>query len=172
MITMRIITRKDVPEYEKLDTKNSKNLITAEIVDKAKVTDTKSGAFVIEKSVVIKSEVNAKEYIQSFKDDVGIEAVMRQFGLTGDPSVFDQRKLPTMPVDENGYEPIQDYTGVPANQEEAYAIAATARSAFKSLPPELVNNRSFMEFAETCTDQEIAAYIEAYNKAHSSEGGN
>lgn len=170
-MNVRIITRKDVPEYEKLDTTNSKNLITAEIVDKAKVTDAKTGAFVIEKFVEITSNVDAKEYIQSFKDDVGIEAVMRQFGLTGDPAVFEQRKTATLPVDENGYEPIQDYTGVPANQEEAYAIAATARAAFKNLPPELVNNRSFMEFAEGCTDQELAAYVEAYNKAHS-EGGN
>ena len=156
---IRVITRADVPEYVKKDFSNSKDIISLELVDKAKLTDAKTGDFVIVKEVVETSRIDTKEYINSFADEVGIEAVMRQFGLTNDPSVFIQRKRASLPVDEDGKEPVQDYSILPDSEEEAIKVAAAAKAAYKNLPPELVNNRSFMEFAETCTEAELNAYI-------------
>lgn len=162
---MVVVTKKNATcGYVPHNFDRSRDIVTLEVQDKAKVTDTKSGSFVIEQEVVETSRIDTQEYIDSFKDDVGIENVLRKFELTGDPSTINQRVRPTVPVGDDGKEAVQDYVNIPTNQEEAMQIAANARAAFKALPPELVNNRSFMEFAETCTEDELKAYIATLKK--------
>ena len=160
---MKYLTIKDVPERQAHDFSNSVTIKTLEIQDKAKITDTKSGDFVIEKSPVITSEIDTQEYIESFVDDVGIENILKKFALTHDPELLNQVSTPTVPIDEDGKQVIQDYTGLPDTEEAALKMAVRAKEEFGNLPPELVGNRSFAEFAENFTQDELIAYIKTLN---------
>ena len=161
---MRVISHADVPEFQVLDTSAAKFIITSELQDSVQITDKKTGAFVIEKNPVIISQIDTQEYIQSFADDVGIENILKKFELTGDPNLLNQIDRPSIPIGEDGKEIIQDYSNLPSDEEQALILAEKARAEFANLPPELVKNRSFNEFAETCTKEELLEYLASLNK--------
>lgn len=167
---MRIITSKEVPAYEPLNCKASKNIVSCELQDKVTVTDKKSGAYVIEKEVVETSRVDTQAYIDSFKDDVGIENILRKFNMVNDPELLNQVKRPTVPIGEDGKEVIQDYTGIPTTEEEALKIAKRAMTEFDNLPKELTKGRTFNQFAESCTKEELLTYISSMNQKKEGEG--
>ena len=159
----RVITNRDVPKYEVLDTSASEKILTSEYVDKVNVTDKKTGDYVIVQEVAITSSISTQEYIDSFKDDVGIENILKKFDLVKDPELLNQVNRPTVPIAEDGKEEIQDYTGLPQNEEEALRMALNAHQEFDNLPADLVKGRSFSEFAETCTKEELLAFIQSQN---------
>lgn len=152
------------------------DIVTLEVADEIKkITDdvTKKEDFVIEKVVRETSRLDANDYVQSFADDVGIENILKKIALTGDVSLLNQRQRSIGQVDENGYEVLQDYTGIPGDVLEAAAIVKSGRDVFSSLPADLVKGRSFAEFVETATQDEIQAYmlasLEAQKKASEGE---
>lgn len=162
-------------EYVKTPIDESSDIITIEVFDEVeKITDdkTKKEDFVVKKVVRETSRISADEYVQSFKDDVGIENILKKVALTGDVSLLNQRQRSTGVVDENGYEVLQDYTGIPGDALEAAQAVKSGRDVFSSLPADLVKGRSFAEFVETATADELQAYMlasyEAQKKA--SEG--
>lgn len=146
----------------------SSDIVSIELGDEVKkLTDdnTKSEDFVVIKVIKETSRVSANDYVQSFKDDVGIENILKRVALTGDISLLNQRSREVGSVDENGYEVLQDYTGVPGDVFEAAKIVKSGRDVFASLPADLVKGRSFTEFVETATDDEIQAYMVACYEA-------
>lgn len=165
-----MMTNKSVPARKPYDFSCSKDIVSLERVDKVKITDSKTGSYVIEPEVVETSRIPTQEYVDSFKDEVGIENIFKQFLMTGDESLLCQRSRSSVPIGEDGKELVQDYSSIPTDYEEAIAVAKAAQEGFKSLPAELVNNRSFMEFAETCSEAELIAYVQSL-KAQS-DGGN
>lgn len=162
---MRVITSKDAAPRIPYDNGEGV-LVTLELQDKPKIINGKKGDFVVEKEVVETARVDTQEYIDSFKGQCGIENIMKKFLMTQDPTLFNQVKRPDLPMDDDGKEPIQDYCGIPENYEEATKIAAAASDAFEKLPVDLRDGRSLMKFAETCTDEELTAYIQNLVKAH------
>lgn len=160
---MRVITSKEVQPYKPVDTSAAKNIITSEAQDRVKVIDKKTGDYVIESEVVLTEKIDTKEYINSFKDDVGIENILRKFDLCKDPELFNQTKRVSVSIAEDGKELVQDYTGVPTSEEEALRLAKRAKSEFDNLPSDLVKGRSFKDFAETCTKEELLAFIQSQN---------
>lgn len=162
---MRVITSKDAEPRINFDNGEGV-LITLELQDKPKIINGKSGDFVVEQEVVETSRVDTQEYIDSFKGQCGIENIMNKFLLTRDPTLFQQIKRPDLPMDDEGKEAIQDYSGVPENYEQATAIAQAASEAYEKLPVDLRDGRSLMKFAETCTDEELTNYIQKLVKAH------
>lgn len=116
---MRVITTKDVPAYQPINTEAAKDIVTSEIQDKVKVIDAKNGEYVIEEVAVETSRIDTQEYIDSFKDDVGIENILKKFQLVNDPDLLVQVKRPTVPVADDGMEFVQDYTGLPSDEETA-----------------------------------------------------
>lgn len=148
-------------------------IITMEVQDKIKkITDDKTKAedYVIEKVVVVTSKVNAHDYVQSFKEDVGIENVLKKIALTQDFSLLNQRNRPIGEVDENGYEMLQDYVGVPSDALEAEKIVKEGKNVFAGLPSDLVNNKSFREFVESATPEELQAYVLKQMESQKKEG--
>lgn len=168
-MSMRVITSKDVKPYTQVNCEASKNIVTSELQDSVKITDMKKGSFVMESKVVDTSVIDTQQYIDSFKDDVGIANILAKFNLVNDPSLFVQVKRPTVPIAEDGSEVVQDYSHLPANEEEAAKILRKARSEYDALPKELTKGRSFIQFAENCTKEEIVAFINSVNK--SKDGG-
>lgn len=162
---IRVMTSKDATApyiYDKCD--NDGYIISGELQDKVKITDTKSGSYVIEPQFVETSRIKTQDYIDSFKDQVGIENILKRFNLVNDPELFNQVYRPSVPIAEDGKEVVQDYSNLPNSMEEATEIAKKGMAAYKSLPADLVNNRSFMEFAESCSEEELNAYIAAIKK--------
>lgn len=159
---MRVITAKDVPELVSTNYENP-YIVSLELQDKVKVVDTKTGDYVIEKQVVETEKLNTFDYIQSFKDDVGIENILKKFALTEDPELLNQVKRASAPIMDDGKEAVQDYTNLPSSEEEAIRMAVAAKAAFADLPADLVKNRSFAEFAENFTQDELIAYIKTLN---------
>lgn len=167
---MRVITSKDAAPRIKYDNGEGV-LITLEIQDKPRIINGKSGEFVLEKEVVETARVDVQEYIDSFKGEVGIENILKKFAMTQDPTLLNQTKRVAAPVGEDGKEAIQDYSGVPENYEAAQNVAAKAAAAYQTLPDDLKDGRSLMKFAETCTDEELTAFIENLVKAHKEVNG-
>lgn len=161
---MRVITTKDVPAYQPINTEAAKDIVTSEIQDKVKVIDAKNGEYVIEEVAVETSRIDTQEYIDSFKDDVGIENILKKFQLVNDPDLLVQVKRPTVPVADDGMEFVQDYTGLPSDEETALNLAKKAQAEFASLPSELVKGRSFNEFAKTCTKEELVSFLASLKK--------
>lgn len=157
---MRVLTSKDFPKRPVLDCSASENLITLEFQDKVVVQDQKNNQFTIDKEVVVTQKIPTQEYIDSFKDDVGIENIMKKFILTKDESLFNQVARPSVPITEDGKQEIQDYSGIPS-EEEALKIFTKAKKEFSVLPKDLVKNRSFEEFADTCTKEELVSFMKS-----------
>lgn len=157
---MRVLTSKEFPKRPVLDCSASENLITLEFQDKVVVQDQKNNQFTIEKEVVVTQKIPTQEYIDSFKDDVGIENIMKKFLLTKDESLFQQVARPSVPIDEDGKQEVQDYTGIPS-EEEALKLFTKAKTEFAKLPNDLVKNRSFVEFAESCSKEELVEFMQS-----------
>ena len=167
---MRVMTSSDVPKYVPVDCSASKSIVTSELQDKVKIIDSKKGEYVIEKVAVETSRIDTREYVNSFRDDVGIENILKKFDLVKDPELLNQVKRPTVAIAEDGKEVIQDYSGVPTNEETAFQLAQKAQAEFANLPQELVKGRSFNEFAETCSKEELLEFISSLN-VKQNEGG-
>lgn len=93
--------------------------------------------FVTEKKLVEISRTNRIEYVQSFKDEVGIENILRKFNETGDPSVLNVITRHPGPVDENGYEQVIDITGLKDNVFDNASMVAQARAVISQLDPDV-----------------------------------
>lgn len=117
-----------------------------------------------ETNVYVTSKVNRKEYIQSFKDEVGLENILRKVEMTGDVALLDQTHRVPGAIADDGKEVLVDYTKVPSSPEEAAKIIEQGRAVFSNIPDDLKANRSFVDFVEGCTDAEVKAYLQAVLK--------
>lgn len=170
---VRIITSKEVSPYKPVNTDAAKSIITTELKDKVKVIDVKKGDYVIEQVAEVTSKIDTQEYIDSFAGDVGIENILKKFQLVKDESLFQQVKRPGVsvdPLDKEGREKVQDYSGIPSDEESAIRLASKAQAEFARLPQELVKGCSFNEFAETCTKEELITFLASVQNVEKKEG--
>lgn len=96
--------------------------------------------------VTIEKKTNIEEFISSFKDVAGVDAVLKKVAL-GDMSQIG--------VGEHG-----DETIIPEDPEEALKLAKDVEEAFSKLDPELTEGQSLQEFIDKLSDERIKAYLE------------
>lgn len=94
------------------DSDDAKYIISHELKDKVVKTGDGEDDFVIEQKFVETSRVNRQEYIDSFKDDVGVLNILRKVELTGDITLLNERVRASVPVDEDGKEKVVDVSGI------------------------------------------------------------
>ena len=149
------IEPEDIVEYQR-----SQRLIKAE-----SETD-----FLVEETVVESSRVNRKDYIESFRDDVGIANIIKKVAMTGDLSLFNQRQRDVLPHDESGKEIVQDLRPLQEGEETLAAMGDRMRTVFAAMPKELTKGMSLEDFLTKTTQADIDAFVAALKAAE--EGGN
>lgn len=102
---------------------------------------------VIDKVVEHKRDI--EQYINSQAADVGIEAYMRQYEMTGE-------SIPDVVVGDD----IQDFTEMPESLAEAVLLGEKSRKLFDSLPSELKGKMDYNEFMTSFTNEMFDKFIE------------
>lgn len=149
---------KEMPKA-KLTYKPVKDIVEYKAVDK--VTSFKNeDEFVVEKVIVEDRRYNRQDFINSFRDDVGIENVLKKVQLTGDATLLNQRPRQNLPVDETGKEIVQDFTPIDSVDGLA-SVGDKARMIWKNLPAALKAGRTYEEFVQTITPSEIDAFVKS-----------
>lgn len=120
------------------------------LVDKVKKIGPGDEDYIIEKKEVVTKQL-IQEVIDSQADDVGLEAALKKFAITGDPSVLPEA-LP-----ENGA--TFDMTGMPQDLIEANNYFNDMKAKFDALPDALKQGRDFNAFMSTITQEQFDAYI-------------
>lgn len=128
-------------------------------------TKQEDGGIVRDYEVIETSAVSREDYINSFQDEVGLENILRKVSLTGDVSLLNKtgRVGDVDFVDKDGvaHEKVCDITDLPQTPEAAAAIVARGYELFKDIPEDLKANRSFAQFVEGCSDEELKTYLQA-----------
>lgn len=133
------------PEIKKI--KYQEDYIDYEIKQVKKSTGPNEDDFeVINKEIEIKT--NIREYINSYKDKVGIDAILKQFDRTGDLSLFNQ--VPEMHA---------DLTGLPEMPPELAKNPDEITRAFAKIDPELRGKMTPKEFIESLNQEKLDAYL-------------
>lgn len=130
------------------------------IVDSVKKIGEGDEDFVIDKKCKVITSVNRKDYINSFRDDVGILNIMKKVSTTGDISLLKQRNLPNMPVDEAGKQDVIDISDMPVDVQEAVAFVKAAKENYSKLDPTIKNNASFGDIGNSVNNADIQKYID------------
>lgn len=153
------------PVVSKACEKNDSNeyIYTREFKDKYKKTGDGDDEFVIEQVVEVTQKINRQEYIDSFKDDVGILNIIKKVELTGDITLLNQRTRPVVDLDENGYEPVNDISNI-GDQETARGVLMNVSQIIASLSPEM------RDAVINMSPEQLNEYISSLNKKD--DGGN
>lgn len=138
---------------------------------KQKVVKTGEGDYdfvVVDEVIEHKRSIDAS--IQAYANEVGVEAMLNRVALTGDESI-----LETLKAGNEGR--VDDFTNFPGDLMEYQHRMVSAEEVFNSLDPKLTQGRTFAEFCEGISKEELDAYILSIIKANTtptstSEGGN
>lgn len=134
-------------------------------VEKVKMTGTKDTDFIINKEVVESSRINRQDYINSYRDDVGILNIIEKVRLSGDMTLFNQTGRVSLPGKEKDalgrpVEDVADFTNYQVDKIEALNAYKKGRETLADLPADLKANNSFESIAKM-SDEEINKYIES-----------
>lgn len=146
-VSSSYVPEKDIVKYERKD-----KLVKADSEDD----------FVVEEVAVEVERVNRQEYIDSFREDVGIANILKKVALSGDASLLNQVKRQPLPIADDGKEVIQDITPLQAGEDAVAKMGDNMRKTFADLPDELKAGRSLEQFCETCSKAEIDAFVASY----------
>lgn len=152
---------------------SDKFIIEYQEIDVVKKTGEKETDFVVEKKVIESSRINRQEYINSFKDDVGIMNILEKVRMTGDATLLDQTKRSPVPSEKTGrgnLEEIVDISNIPNSFIEADAAITKGHDLFKDIPAELKGKLSFEDFvvkSPEIYDKYVAALKESAAKKES-----
>lgn len=135
-----------------VETDEDKYIFTRELKDIVKKTGDDETDFVLDHKVVETSKVNRQEYIESFRDDVGILNIMKKVALTEDTSLINQRVRNSLPLDEDGVEKVVDITGL-GDQEAAKNYLLNVQQILEQMDPEL------REAVSTMSGEELKNYL-------------
>lgn len=109
--------------------------------------------FRIDKEVYESKKVNRQEYINSFKDDVGVLNILKKVALTGDLSLINQSNHPTgdkiIDVDDS------------IDSIDAMNKYDKAQASFNAIPVELRGNMSIEQFLDKFSSKDIIEYYQA-----------
>lgn len=104
--------------------------------------------FIIEDYEVV-TETPIQEVLDAQKDDVGIEAFMKPYVLTGEP-------LPNVEVDSR----VQDFTKFPEDPADAIKVGDNMMKAFYSLDPALRGNaKTPEEFLKSLSEEKFKTWL-------------
>lgn len=156
-IKKSLIMEKDKIDYEVRDV-----LISANFDKDGKVDE---DDYVVEKKAVEVGRVDMQEYVNSFREDVGIANILKKVALSGDVSMLNQVERTALPLDEDGKEMIQDVTALQNGDETLAKIGDNMKKGYEELPEDLKAGRSLEKFLETVSKEEIAAFVAKYNAA-------
>ena len=131
-------------------------IYSREFKDKYKKTGDGEDDFVIEQVVEVTEKIDRQQYIDSFKDDVGILNILKKVELTGDVTLLNQRTRATVDVDENGREPVNDISNF-GDQETARGVLMNVSQIIASLSPEM------REAIVNMTPEQLNEYIASLN---------
>lgn len=98
---------------------------------------------------VIETKRDIDKVIQAQAADVGIEAFMRNYEVTGE-------SMPDVKVGDD----VQDFTDMPDSLADAVLLGEKSRKLFDSLPKELRGKMGYEEFISSFTNEMFDAFIE------------
>lgn len=122
---------------------------------KSKAVDVGDDDVVVVDDLVAVAKYNRDEYINSFRDDVGIHNILAKIARTGDMSLLNQH------IGLNGE---NDLTGAPEDYMDAVKAVNDAKAAYDSLPDGL--KALGVEKLVSMNAEEINAFLNAQ------QGGN
>lgn len=93
---------------------------------------------------------NIAKHIASFKDDVGIRAIMKKVALTGDATLLDEKQTF-----------VADLSGIPDEPQEKLKAYKNAQEAYGKIDPELRGSMTMEEFIKSMDAEKIGKYIDA-----------
>lgn len=112
--------------------------------------------FITVEEVYEKSSVDRQEYINSFRDDVGIENILKKVQMSGDMTLLNQRQAVQGEPGE-----VKDITIFQEDEETLAALGDSAAAKYAALPVELTKGRTMEQFLKEVNAEEINAFIEA-----------
>ena len=154
-----------VPEEDIVHYVRVQKLVKAAVDEKGNVDP---DDFLVEEVVVEDERVNRADYINSFREDVGIANILKKVALSGDVSLLNQVQRPKLVPDENGFEPIQDATILQSGEENIAKIGEDMRYTYASIPEELTKGRSLEKFHFDQPHQDVHFYIRDTGKVDES----
>lgn len=137
-----------------VETENDKYIFSRELKDIYKKTGDGEDDFVIESKIVTTQKIDRQEYIESFRDDVGILNIMKKVALTDDVTLLNQRTRQTLAVDEDGKEVVTDISQL-GDQEFAKNYLLNVQQMLASMDPEMRDAITNM------SGDELKAYLES-----------
>lgn len=136
-------------------------------VQAVKKTGEKDTDFILDSRVEVDSKVNRSEYINSFREDVGIMNILEKVRLTGDATLLNQTKrspVPSVKTGKGNLEDIVDISDIPNSFIEADQAIMKGHDLFKDLPAELKGKLSFEDFVVKSPDI-FEKYVTALKEA-------
>lgn len=159
--TMKKIPSSYKPEEDIVHYVRAEKLVKVNVDEKGNVDE---NDFLVEECVVESERVNRSDYINSFREDVGIANILKKVALSGDVTLFNQIQRTPLPIQDDGKEMIQDITPLQDGEEAVAKMGDDMRKTFKALPQDLVGGRSLAEFLENVSQAEIDAFVAKYIK--------
>lgn len=98
---------------------------------------------------VIETKRDISKVINAQAGDVGIEAYLKNYELSGEP-------IPDVNVGDE----VQDFTNMPDSLAEAILLGEKSRKLYDSLPSELKGKMGIEEFVSSFTNEMFDAFIE------------
>ena len=144
---------------------DDKDIVEYGVVQKVKKLGEKDTDFVIEEEVVETNRYNRQEYINSFRNDVGILNIIEKVRLSGDTTLLNQN--PRVPLGPSGkkdslgrdLEPVVDVIGYQVDRIDALeSVKKTRQAGTNGLPSDLIKGLSFDGVAHL-SDAEIDTYF-------------
>lgn len=132
--------------------KNYANCVIAKKVNSLSKDD--DSVFDVVETIEITDIVDRQDYINQYKDDVGILNILKKVARTGDMSLLNQCKAGIG----------VDLTDMPEDFLQAKALYDEALSAYDQLPDSIKNGMTAQEFAEITAeklDGNIKSYVES-----------
>lgn len=152
---------KGLPEpYQTKGRDDDKYIIERAVVDKVVKTGEKDTDYILKPELVEISRKNRADFINSFREDVGILNIVKKVQLTGDATLLNQRQV------EIGY---ADITDLPKDKIEAMQAVQAGVDAFDELPDEIKKKMSFKQFAEQNKDEYDALIADIVEKVKNSQ---
>lgn len=104
--------------------------------------------FTIEEKV-IEHETDIKEFVNSFKDEVGVRNILKKVAKTGDPTLLQQ-----------GEAMYADLSAIPELPQDKLKAGAKVAEEFSKIDPALRGNQSVDGFIKNLSQEQLDKYID------------
>lgn len=160
MIWQRNPKKLTKPSYTEADLSTDKDYIESELIES--IEDYKDNVnFRIDLIPVESKRVNRQDYINSFRQDVGILNILEKVRLSGDTTLLNRINRASLPVDKDNKEVIQDFTPI-TGVDSVHDIEDNSKVLWNSLPDALKNGRSYEDFLLSVTKDELDSFVNSF----------